>query len=283
MCWTASSSAQWAKRFLKGRRDPVQSPVLVELEDADKLPGAPAIAVPFPQPFQRRLVMGGPLGPPLPNRSGAFKRPHLPADQFQVVHRINPPVAMTEGSGMFGHLLLVRIKAHPVTANMGPETASHIRGRHRYRFESTCAVWYRLIRTPTTLVFSNGVSGSANSRSCSAACRSPIVRSSARPPIRRWSSEAFQQLRVQILQVGHLGNRHQEVPACETHQAFDTAFLLAPGRITEPRFKRVVGSKRREPVLLDPGLPSQNPLHSRLQVVEDHGREYAAVPAEPPD
>ena len=67
-------------RILDSGRHPAQISVLVELQDADELPGAPAVHMPIPQPLQHRLVMGWPLGPPLPDRSGTLKRGHLPPD-----------------------------------------------------------------------------------------------------------------------------------------------------------------------------------------------------------
>ena len=49
---------------LNRRGHPIQCPLLVELQDADELPGATAVTVPLPQPPQQRLVMCRPPEPP---------------------------------------------------------------------------------------------------------------------------------------------------------------------------------------------------------------------------
>ena len=95
----------------------------------------------------------------------------------------------------------------------------------------------------------------------------PIVGPTADPPL-VVGAAAFQQLRVQLVEVGHLGNRHQEVSPGEADQSLDPAFLLAPRRIAEPCFKRVVRPKRCEPRLFNPTLPAQNLFHGGFQVIE---------------
>ena len=86
---------------------------------------------------------------------------------------------------------------------------------------------------------------------------------------------AFQQLLVELLEIRHFGHWDQKVPAGKTDEPFHAPFLPSLTRGAESGPVRVVTSKGDEALLLDPLLPSQDPLDRQAQVVVDQFRKDA--------